>query len=115
MLYIMVSIKGQAGGQASFQVTLGDGRALPDWLQPAGPGVLIGLPPAGLPSIDLGVHAAVDGSVRETIPHIDLVTGTIVDQAQSHSGMLEPRLFGDQMLAELERFTPRFEDAISGR
>ncbi|WP_246091879.1 cadherin-like domain-containing protein [Aliirhizobium smilacinae] len=97
-LYIMPSSDGDVEN-ASFGVTLADGRPLPDWLKPTRQGLVIGRPPAGLEFIDLRIHGnSSDGVISDTI-RIDLNTGAILDHVSDRRSDLGPGLFSDHLLA----------------
>lgn len=100
-LYIMPS---SAGGleSASFGVTLADGKALPNWLQPTAQGLVIGRPPADQQFIDLRVHgSSKDGVISDTV-RIDLHTGAVLDHVMDQRTELHGSLFSQSMLSELD-------------
>lgn len=100
-LYIMPSSAGTVEN-AAFGITLADGTPLPDWLKPTRQGLVIGRPPAGLAFIDLRIHGvSTDGVISDTI-RIDLHTGAILDHVSDRRTDLEPRMFSDRMMAELQ-------------
>jgi hypothetical protein len=97
-LYIMPSSDGDVEN-ATFGITLSDGRPLPDWLKPTRQGLVIGRPPAGLPFIDLQIHGnSPDGAISDTI-RIDLHTGAILDHIRDQRTDIGPGLFSDHLLA----------------
>lgn len=99
-LYIMPSSSGGVE-DATFGVTLGDGKPLPGWLRMTRQGLLIGHPPAGLPYIDLKVYGiSGDGSVSDTI-RIDLHTGTVLDHVADKRAEIPSRMFSDSINSEL--------------
>ena len=98
-LYIMPSSSGGVEN-ATFGVTLGDGKPLPGWLRMTRQGLLIGHPPAGLPYIDLKVYGiSGDGSVSDTI-RIDLHTGTVLDHVADKRAENSPVMFSDRINSE---------------
>ncbi|GGG05039.1 hypothetical protein GCM10010924_37030 [Rhizobium wenxiniae] len=102
-LYIMPSSQGEVEN-ASFGVTLADGRPLPDWLKPTRQGLVIGRPPAGLEFIDLRLHGnSSDGTISDTI-RIDLHTGAILDHVSDRRTDLGPGLFSDHLLAATDLY-----------
>ncbi|MBD9387908.1 tandem-95 repeat protein [Agrobacterium sp. AGB01] len=97
-LYIMPSSAGNVEN-ANFGVTLADGKPLPDWLKPTRQGLVIGRPPAGLPSIDLRIYGnSADGVISDTM-RIDLHTGTILDHVSDRRTDLGPAMFSDHLFA----------------
>ncbi len=97
-LYIMPSSAGNVEN-ATFGVTMADGKPLPDWLKLTRQGLVIGRPPAGLQSIDLRIHGnSSDGVISDTM-RIDLHTGTILDHVSDRRTDLGPGMFTDNLFA----------------
>jgi hypothetical protein len=86
---------------ATFSVTLADGRALPDWMTTTQGGMIIGRPPVGTVSIDIRIWGtSAQGTVSDSM-RIDLQTGTVLDHIRDRRADLGPdALFSAQMLAE---------------
>lgn len=101
-LYIMPSSAGNVEN-ATFGVTMADGKPLPGWLKLTRQGLVIGRPPAGLQSIDLRIHGnSSDGVISDTM-RIDLHTGTILDHVSDRETHSDHRMFTDSLVANLDR------------
>lgn len=117
-LYIMPKSSGDVE-DATFSVTLADGRALPDWMTTTHGGMIIGRPPVGTVSIDIRIWGtSKEGTISDSL-RIDLQTGTILDHIRDRRADLgKGTLFSDQMLAEAKfdgSKTDKLWAALQGR